>query len=209
MGLVQALVVPLLFLFGAVLMGLELLASNFLAPYFGASIYIWGSIIGSYMVFMSLGYVLGGTLARRTRRLAPLLWALLAASLWVLALPSGVKGVGEALSDAIEDPRYGSLVAMAALYAAPITLMAMISPYVIELLAPHRSRAWLNSGLVLFVSTFGSFVGTIATAFYFIDVFTISRIVVGFGAAGVVACLVALLLRPDRALARDGVEVAA
>ena len=40
----------LLVLFGAVIMMLEILSSNLMSPYFGGSVFIWGSIISSIMV---------------------------------------------------------------------------------------------------------------------------------------------------------------
>ena len=74
MTLVYSVFILLLVTFGAVVMSLEILSSNLMSPYFGGSIYIWGSIISSFMVHFSVGYVLGGWLSRRLPRV------------WVLAL---------------------------------------------------------------------------------------------------------------------------
>ena len=41
-------------------MGIELLAGRILAPYFGSSVHIWGSIITVFMLSLSIGYLLGG-----------------------------------------------------------------------------------------------------------------------------------------------------
>ncbi len=45
---------------GAVLMALEIVSSRVLAPQFGSSVYVWGSIIGVFLAAMSIGYVWGG-----------------------------------------------------------------------------------------------------------------------------------------------------
>ena len=45
---------------GAVLMALEIVSSRLLAPAFGNSVYVWGSIIGVFLAAMSAGYVWGG-----------------------------------------------------------------------------------------------------------------------------------------------------
>ena len=45
---------------GFVIMALELLGGRVLAPYFGSSIYVWGSIITVFMLSLSLGYLIGG-----------------------------------------------------------------------------------------------------------------------------------------------------
>ena len=65
MPMVYAVFILLLVTFGAVVMSLEILSSNLMSPYFGGSIYIWGSIISSFMVHFSVGYVAGGYLSRR------------------------------------------------------------------------------------------------------------------------------------------------
>ena len=53
------------FVSGAVLMGFEITGSNMLAPYFGSSVYTWGSVIGLFLGALSLGYLLGGHFADR------------------------------------------------------------------------------------------------------------------------------------------------
>ena len=52
---------------GGIIMGLELVAFRLYAPYFGYSIYVWGSMISVVMVALSAGYVLGGWVADRSR----------------------------------------------------------------------------------------------------------------------------------------------
>ena len=53
------------FLSGAVLLGLEIVASRVLAPYFGSSLFVWGALIGVVLAGLSIGYWLGGALADR------------------------------------------------------------------------------------------------------------------------------------------------
>ena len=50
----------LAFVGGFVIMSLELLGGRVLAPYFGSSIYVWGSIITVFMLSLALGYLFGG-----------------------------------------------------------------------------------------------------------------------------------------------------
>ena len=52
------------FLSGAVLLGLEITASRVLAPTFGSSLYVWGSLIGIVLTGLAVGYWAGGV-ARR------------------------------------------------------------------------------------------------------------------------------------------------
>src|SRR5690606_8397669 len=55
-------VYTLAFVGGFCIMSLELLGGRVLAPYFGSSIYVWGSIITVFMLSLSFGYLLGGRL---------------------------------------------------------------------------------------------------------------------------------------------------
>src|SRR5207249_11111380 len=67
----------LIFLTGAVALSLEVLASRIMTPYFGVSLYIWSGILSITLVFLALGYQLGGLLSadRDAARLELLLLA--------------------------------------------------------------------------------------------------------------------------------------
>jgi hypothetical protein len=202
MGMVYAAFALLLFTFGAVIMSLEILSSNLMSPYFGGSVYIWGSIISSFMVHLSIGYVLGGYLAKRAFRVSLFALLLAVSSAWVLFIPQLYPPVCNAIADRIVDVRAGSLAAMNVLFFVPITLMAMVSPYIIGILTHHHRDSSLTAGVVLFLSTFGSFVGTNLTAFFLIDWFPVSRIVAGLGWTCLAASLLVLVLRLDRRMGR-------
>jgi len=57
------LVLLLAFTSGFIIMSVELLGGRILAPYFGSSIYVWGSIISIFMVALAMGYLIGGRLS--------------------------------------------------------------------------------------------------------------------------------------------------
>ena len=202
MPMVYAVFILLLVTFGAVVMSLEILSSNLMSPYFGGSIYIWGSIISSFMVHFSVGYVAGGYLSRRYPRILVLAVFLLVGSLWVIGIPAFYKPVCELVSDRIADVRLGSLVAMNLIFFLPVSIMAMVSPYIIGITVSWRRQSWLTGGMVLFISTVGSFFGTNITAFYLIGLFPVSRIVVGLGLICLFVVLLTLALRPDRKIGK-------
>ncbi|MEK6534146.1 MAG: hypothetical protein AABZ40_00610, partial [Thermodesulfobacteriota bacterium] len=68
--------------------------------------------------------------------------------------------------------------------------------------AAGRRPSWLTAGMVLFISTVGSFFGTNATAFYLISLFPVSRIITGLGLICLAVSLFTLALRPDRRIAK-------
>ena len=202
MPMVYAVFILLLVTFGAVVMSLEILSSNLMSPYFGGSIYIWGSIISSFMVHFSVGYVAGGYLSRRYPRILVLAVFLLVGSLWVIGIPAFYKPVCELVSDRIADVRLGSLVAMNLIFFLPVSIMAMVSPYIIGITVSWKRQSWLTGGMVLFISTVGSFFGTNITAFYLIGLFPVSRIVVGLGLICLCVVLLTLAHRPDRKIGK-------
>src|SRR4051812_49716334 len=53
------------FLSGAALLGIEIVASRVLAPSFGSSLYVWGSLIGVVLTGLAIGYWAGGALSDR------------------------------------------------------------------------------------------------------------------------------------------------
>ncbi len=201
MTIVYGVFILLLVTFGAVVMSLEILASNLMSPYFGGSVYIWGSIISSFMVHFSVGYVLGGWLSRRFPRISVLATLLVVCALWVIMIPAIYKPVCEAISDAVVDVRLGSLIAMNVIFLVPVSIMAMVSPYIIGITACWGQQSGFTAGMVLFISTVGSFFGTNVTAFYLISLFPVSRIIVGLGLICLVVCFVVLSLRVDRRIA--------
>ena len=52
----------LVFIAGACSLGLELVTSSLLGPYFGTSRLVWANIIGVTLIALSAGYVWGGRL---------------------------------------------------------------------------------------------------------------------------------------------------
>ena len=53
---------------GAGVTALEMAAVRLFAPYFGYSIYVWGTTIGVVLAAMVAGYAIGGRLAAHERR---------------------------------------------------------------------------------------------------------------------------------------------
>ena len=162
---------------GFVIMALEMLGGRILAPYFGGSIYVWGSIISVFMLALAFGYLLGGRLSLRQPSLRRFGLVLLIAALLLYPLAIYAGPLLQLVFTYVEDPRYGSLLAATLLFALPTVILGVISPYAVRLRVEHADQSGSVAGRLYFVSTLGSALGTLATSFYFVLWFEINTII--------------------------------
>lgn len=166
----------LAFVGGFSIMSLELLGGRVLAPYFGNSIYVWGSIITIFMLSLSIGYLVGGRLSLHHPTLGRFAMIFLAAAVCLYPLVYFSDAVMRWIFERIVDPRYGSLLASSALFIVPTVIMGMISPYSVRMLVRSTAQSGHVAGTLYFVSTLGSALGTLATSFYLVLWFEIDTI---------------------------------
>ena len=182
---------------GFFVMSYELLGGRVLASDFGSSVSVWGALITVFMIALSIGYLIGGTLSTKRasfRDLGAIL--VLQAVTTVLSL-----AVSESVLDwifaHIEDVRYGALSASMMLFFVPTVVSGMVSPYAVRLLVTDVRESGRYAGKLLFVSTFGSATGTIATSFYFVLYFEVNEIVYGLTAISIVLGIAAMARKPS------------
>jgi MFS family permease len=185
----------LVFVAGYSVMSIELLGGRILAPYFGNSIYVWGSIISVFMLALALGYLIGGQLSLRrpTLRKLGLVFILAAASIVPLVLWADL--VMNWIFTRIYDPRYGSLAAALLLFLLPTLVLGIVSPYAIRLRIAGTASSGQVAGRLYFASTLGSALGTLATAFYLVLYFEVNHILLALAALLLTSGLVAGLAR--------------
>ena len=183
-------VLTLAFTSGFIIMSIEMLGGRILAPYFGSSIYVWGSIITVFMVALAIGYLTGGHLSLMQPRLSKYGFFFVAAA--ITAVPTIAFGdtmmVWVFLR--LEDPRYGSLVAATLLFFIPTAILGMIAPYSVRLLVEESHHSGRVAGGLYFVSTLGSALGTLFTSFYLVLWLEINQILISM-ALILIICFVA------------------
>ncbi len=183
-------VLTLAFTSGFIIMSIEMLGGRILAPYFGSSIYVWGSIITVFMVALAVGYLTGGHLSLMQPRLSKYGFFFVAAA--ITAVPT--IAFGDAMMDwvflRLEDPRYGSLVAATLLFFIPTAILGMIAPYSVRLLVEESHHSGRIAGGLYFVSTLGSALGTLFTSFYLVLWLEINQILISM-ALILIICFVA------------------
>jgi len=160
------------FVSGGVSIGIELAASRLLAPFFGTSLFIWANLIGLTLIYLSIGYAVGGRIADRWPHIS-LLYGITAVAAFVtglipvLAQPILAKSL-TAFAAVSLGGFYSSLVGTLILFAVPVTLLGCVSPFAIRLALASVSGAGNTSGSLYALSTVGSIVGTFVPTFLLI-----------------------------------------
>ena len=125
------------FIGGICSLGIELSASRLLAPFFGTSQLIWANVIGLTLIYLTIGYRLGGRLVDRRPEERLLGTIMLSAGLVTAVIPLLARPIlqwsASAFSSFSVGVFIGSLFGVLLLFSVPIILLGMISPFAIRL----------------------------------------------------------------------------
>lgn len=181
---------------GAGTLATEIAASRLLAPYFGSSTIVWANIIGLILVYLSLGYWLGGKVADRRPHPRVLGWMILTAAAAVAVTPFISRPILDLALRGLDAVSVGAVVgsffAALALFAIPVTLLGAVAPFAIRLALEDVAHAGTVAGRLYAISTVGSIVGTFLSAIVTIPLLGTQRTMLGSAALLVIAA--ALLL---------------
>ena len=150
-------------------LGVELSASRLLAPFFGESHPVWAAIIGLILLYLTVGYFLGGRWADRSPYPATLYQIVAWASLLVGLIPFVARPIllltRWGLTDLDLALLLGPFAAVLLLFSVPVTLLGCVSPFIIRLLIDRVERAGDIAGKTYAISTAGSLLGTLLPVF--------------------------------------------
>jgi spermidine synthase len=191
----------IVFISGAVLMGLEIVGSRVLAPHFGSSIFVWGSLISVVMAALSVGYYWGGWLSAREPSYGKLLTLLVIPGILIFLLPFLYPTVNEWIASVDFGNRLNPLIASSIYFLPPGIFLGTISPYVVRLAATKLSTVGSTAGTLYAISTCGSIFGTLLTAFYLIPLIGVKNIIHSLGITLVCLSLLVVPLVRLRAVA--------
>lgn len=178
---VEPILEVIVFTSGGVLLALEIIASRVLAPYFGNSIYVWGSLIGVFLAALSIGYAVGGRLADRFP--SPSLFAgiVFLAGVLTVPIPLLAPSVLDAIVRADLGPQLNPLAGAMALFVVPSIIMGMVSPFAVRLRARAVGTMGQTAGTLYAISTVGSIVGTLVASFILINYLGVRAIILVCG----------------------------
>jgi spermidine synthase len=177
------------FTVGAAVMAIEMTAARLLAPYFGASIIVWSSLILVVLLALSFGYWLGGRLAAKHQPASVLSILMLSAALLQVfgarvagLVASQVAGTLLIWSQVSWGLMLGSALTAAITLAVPMIALGSMSPVVIELWAKEQDVARASSGYLL-LSTLGGAFGTLAPTLWLVPTIGSQRTIAVFALA--------------------------
>ena len=177
----------IVFVSGAAVLAIEILGTRILGPFYGVSLFLWSALITVTLVALSAGYAIGGRWADKQARLPRLYYLLAGAGLWMLLIPwltHPVLMFSEPLG-----LRFAVLAAAFILFAPPLTLLGMVSPYAIRVRASSLNIVGRTVGDLYAISTVGSVISALLTGFVFIPNFGVSRLTIAIGLALLVLTL--------------------
>ncbi|HEX4756085.1 MAG TPA: fused MFS/spermidine synthase [Candidatus Dormibacteraeota bacterium] len=185
---------------GAGSLATEICASRLLAPFFGNTTVVWANVIGLILVYLSVGYWLGGRVADRHPSPRVLGGILLVAAAAITVLPFiahpflqlALQGFN-ALSIGVVA---GSFFATLLLFSVPVSLLGMVSPFAVRLAVRDVRTAGSVSGRLSSLATLGAIAGTFVPALVLIPAIGTQRTLLG---AALLVSVAAVPLLPRRA----------
>src|SRR5579883_2830000 len=158
------LLIVLVFVAGAASLAVELSASRLLAPYFGTSLFVWANLIGLILLYLTLGYYIGGRLADRYPYPATLYGMTTIAAFLISLIPFLSRPIlhwsQSSFATYSVGVFYGSLVSVILLFALPMILLGCVSPFAIRLRIEQVGKSGSTAGQLYAISTAGSILGT-------------------------------------------------
>lgn len=157
---------------GMTTLAVELTASRLLGSVFGTSNLVWASIIGLILIYLTVGYFIGGRVADRNpypeKFFSIMLWGAFTSGLVPLVSRPVLRFAAQAFDELQMGILFGSFFAVLILFIAPVTLLGTISPFAIRLAITEPHEAGKVSGRIYAISTLGSFIGTFLPVLVFI-----------------------------------------
>ena len=163
------------FIIGSIIMSYELTVSRLIAPFYGNSVYTWGILLSVVMAALALGYLLGGRLADKTKKLELVLAFILLASGIVLLISYFISQF--LLQQSLQFVALSSsawlyllilALAMLSSFAPPMSLLGMVSPLLLKLSVKGLQSIGNTAGLLSMLGSLGGIIGSLIASFVLI-----------------------------------------
>ncbi len=169
---------------GMTTLAVEFSASRLLGSVFGTSNLVWANIIGLILIYLTVGYFLGGRWADRSPHEATLYrliaWGAFSSGLVPLVAHPILSAAASAVAGFEAGVAIGSFVVVLILFSVPVTLLGCVSPFAIRLAMADIAESGKTAGRMYAISTLGSILGTFAPVLYLIPTIGTSETFLAF-----------------------------
>ncbi len=148
------------FLEGMNVLIVEIAGARALAPFFGTSLRVWTAQITATLLFLALGYGLGGFLCRRGSMALPTVFVI--AGGWLALYPFWRSTALNAMLEL--GVSVGSFGASAWLFGPPLACMGAVSPLLIQRMGQQGTEGGQAAGRLFLTNTLGGLAGGWLTA---------------------------------------------
>ncbi len=194
------------FVGGMTTLAVELSASRLLGNVFGTSNIVWANIIGLILIYLAVGYTLGGRLADRRPYPATFYrvvsWAAFFSGLVPLVARPVLQSAARAVQNFDAAVTVGSFVGVLVLFAVPVTLLGFLAPFAVRLALHDMQDAGRTTGHLYALSTLGSILGTFTPVLLLIPEVGTTRTFLFFAGALMAVGLLGLAWEDRRAALR-------
>lgn len=161
-------------------MGVELLSSKIITPYYGASLYVWTAVLGFTLGGLALGYFLGGYISERFDPEKSLMLLILTSAVLVLLMPFISAWILD-LTLPLEI-RLGISISCIVFLLPVILCFGTVSPIIIRLVSDKLETVGFSAGRIYAISTTGGILFTFLVGFFLISAIGIGKSVLMIGA---------------------------
>lgn len=155
---------------GATTLAVELSAARLLGAYFGVSNVVWACIIGLILLYLAVGYSVGGRWADKHPQLSTFFGLACWAGLLSGLIPLAAHALLPVLGALMAPLPLLVILAVGLLFIAPITFLGMLSPFALKLEIKALEHTGQATGSIYAYATFGSLLGSLAPVLYLLPV---------------------------------------
>ncbi|MCR4846311.1 MAG: fused MFS/spermidine synthase [Eubacterium sp.] len=159
------------FFSGMSVMAVELGASRLLAPYFSSSQIVWTIIIGTIMIAMALGNIMGGRWADKDPNPDKLYGRIIIAAIWIALIPVlgkfiivGISGI-LVLTISTNFLVIAAFAACMVIFVFPLFLLGTVTPSLVKYTVDSLDESGKVVGYLNASNTIGSIIGTFVPTF--------------------------------------------
>ena len=160
------------FFCGMSVMAIELGASRLMAPYFSSSQVVYTIIIGTVMIAMAIGNIIGGKMADKYKNPDRLFFMIFIAAVWICFIPVIGKYIMAGVSLLLAASSLGSnflvwaaFLSCLLVFVFPLLVLGMVTPNLIKFAVGNLNENGKVVGTIEALTTIGSIIGTFLPTF--------------------------------------------